>query len=150
MELATLGRLVFGAGLLALGVQNLIVGDFFPELQPVPGWVPAALAYATGATLAGAAIFVMAGRHVRTAARVLVVVLGLCVVALHAPRLAADLRNGGAWTGALEILAFTAAAWLLAEAPLAIAARIVFGCAFIGFGFLHFRHADYVAYVVPA
>ncbi|MEO8703846.1 MAG: hypothetical protein ABI867_27595 [Kofleriaceae bacterium] len=148
----TVARFVFAGGLLAIGVQNLVCGDFLPELQPVPDWVAgrSGLAYAVGAIVIGAAAFVIAGRHVQRAARVLVVVLGLWVVALHAPQLIANPSNGGAWTSALEILAFAAAAWLLAVAPHAAIAKLVFGCTFVGFAILHVIYADYVAFVIPA
>lgn len=152
MSFALVARLVYAAGILAIGLQLVVRAAFQPELQPVPAWVPAqpALAVATGALLVIACAGLITGYRARLAARVLVVMFGLWLVALHVPQLIMRPRSGGAWTVALEVLGFACAAWWLADGPRPGLARVALGLAFVGFGVLHVRHADYVAAVIPA
>lgn len=157
-------RTVFAVGIMALGLQNLLIGNFMPELQPVPAWVPAQLAYAVGIIVVGAGAFLAAGRFSRRAALVLALMLLGCVLVLHLPRIVANPSNGGAWTGALEVFAMAAAACVLAAMSprtsqhkwndsvdrLTVIGRICFGLTLPGFGILHFVYRDYVASVIPA
>lgn len=158
-------RVVFAAGILALGLQNLLTGNFMMELQPVPAWVPmrTLLAYLAGSVAVAAAVCIVLGKSVRLAAAALLCLLLSFVLLLHVPRLVANISNGGAWTGALEIFAMAAAACLLAtQSPpsqrrwidfvdgTAGIARFCFAVTLPAFGVLHFIYRDYVASVIPA
>lgn len=163
-----LGRVLFAAGLAALGAQNLILGNFLAELQPVPAWLPGRVlwAYLTGALLIGAGASIIANKRVRLAGALLGLTLFLWVLLLFLPKLAGDPRNGGAWTSGFEIFAMGGAAWILAgraasERVLAprwnklidsavTPGRLCFGASLPVFGVLHFIYHDYVASVVPA
>ncbi len=145
-------RILLALGLAAIGLQNLLTAGFLPELQPVPDWVPARplLACAVGLLMAGAGAFIIAGRAIERAAGALAVLLFLTLLLLHLPRVIADPGNGGAWTGAFEILALGGAAWFLTGTPRGErAGRLCFAASLPAFGVLHFIYGDYVAYVIP-
>ena len=143
---------MFALAIAGLGAQDLIQGDFVRGLQPVPAWLPAhaALAGLTGAVLVIAGAAIAAGPGARTAARVVTALLGLWLLACHAPILVADPRNGSAWTSALEVFAIGGTAALLALPARPALGRIAFGLTLPAFGVLHFLYRDYVAYVIPA
>ncbi len=145
-------RILFALALAAIGLQNLITIGFLPELQPVPDWVPGRpfWACAVGLLLAGAGAFVIAGRAIRQAAGALAVLLFGTLLLLHVPRLIAAPGDGGAWTGAFEILALGGAAWFLTGTSRGErAGRLCFAASLPAFGVLHFIYIDYVASVIP-
>jgi uncharacterized membrane protein YphA (DoxX/SURF4 family) len=146
-------RILFALALAAIGLQNLLTVGFLPELQPVPTWLPGQpfWACAVGLLLVGAGACVMAGRAIRQAAGALACLLFGTVLLLHVPRLIADPGDGGAWTGAFEILALGGGAWFLTGTPSGErAGRLCFAASLPAFGVLHFIYIDYVAYVIPS
>jgi uncharacterized membrane protein YphA (DoxX/SURF4 family) len=148
-----LPRLIFALGLAGIGLLNLFTAEFRPELQPVPAWLPGRpiLACAVGLLLVGGGGLVIAGRAIREAAATLTALLFATLLLLQVPRLIANLGNGGAWTGAFEILALAGAAWFLTGTPRGERlGRLCFAASLPGFGVLHFIYSDYVAYVIPA
>jgi len=134
-----------------MGAQRLLIGRFLPELDAVPQWFPAPIisAYVLGAVLFGLGACITLGYRLRTAATTLAGVLFAVVVLFHVPRLIANISNGGAWTGAMEIFALGAAALIAAERWI-VPARLMFGVTLPGFGILHFIYHQYVASVIPA
>lgn len=162
-----LGRVLFALGLAGLGAQNVLLGGFLNELQPVPDWLPGHLAWAelTGLFLIVAGAGLIAGRRVRLVATVIGLVLSAWVLLLHAPKVVLDPRNGGAWTSGFEIFALAGAAAILAAsapperlfgerwnrtiAALATPGRVCFAISLPVFGVLHFIYYRYVASVIP-
>ena len=129
------GRTLLGVGIAAMGAQRLLIGKFLPELDAVPQWFPAPVisAYVLGALLFGLGACIAIGYRLRTAATTLAGVLFAIVVLFHVPRLIANIGNGGAWTGAMEIFALGAAGLIAAERWI-VPARLMFGVTLPGFG----------------
>jgi uncharacterized membrane protein len=147
----SLGRVLLGIAIAAFGVEDLVRGELLPELQPAPAGLPAraVLAYLTGAILLAAALGLIANRRVQAAARAITAVLALSLIAGYAPILIAAPRNGGAWTGAFEVVAIAAAAARLGFPARPALGRLGFAVALPVFGLLHFIYVDYVASVIP-
>jgi uncharacterized membrane protein len=161
------GRIIFAVAFAALGVLNFIYADAVSGLEPIPAWVPGRLlwAYLTGVVLIAAGACIGANKRARSGATSLGIVLLLWVLLLQAPRLAAHLNNGNAWTATFETLALCAVAWVLAGSLtteqgiggrphelfvlFAAAGRICFGVSMLVFGTLHFIYARFVATLVP-
>jgi hypothetical protein len=150
-RLFQVGRVAFAVAVAAFGAENLVVGDFLPELEPVPAWLPArtALAYFMGAVLVAAGASMVSNRRLRGAARVVMSVFAVVLIAAHAPRLIADPRNGGAWAIAFETFALGAVAAILAVPSRPNLGRLCYGLSLPAFGGLHFVFRDYVASVIP-
>ncbi len=163
------GRGVFAAGIAALGAQCLVLAKPVQGLEPLPTWLLAVWLWpvATGVLLIGCGAGIAARRLARLAALVLGGLFSLWLVLLHAPQLVASPANGGAWTVALETLAFACATWAFADtegsaalspdeppgAPgswVARLGRIGFGASLLGFGVLHLIYWEYVSSVIPA
>lgn len=164
----SVGGTVFAMGLVAIAAQTFIVSDFVTELQPVPAGIAGRtlLAYVNAAAVLVAVAGILANYRVRLFALMLTCVLFIWIALLHAPRVAAHLAIGAAWTPALEILAMAGGALMLTRlsghdrslspqwnARLDGAARlglICFGITLPAFGALHFIYNEYVANVIPA
>ncbi|MGH8496812.1 MAG: hypothetical protein ACREVN_11825 [Gammaproteobacteria bacterium] len=160
-------RILFAAGIIGLGLQNLILTDFL-WLEPVPAWLPArkVWASATGIALILASLSILVDRKTRPGAGALGLVLFLWALVLHLPILIREPGNGGAWGTAFKIIALAGAAWLLAAvstddrgsvdrresfvSKMATPARVGFGIALLVFGILHFVYHDYIASLIPA
>jgi uncharacterized membrane protein len=145
-----LGRSLFGAGLVALGVQHLLTANFPAELVPLPKAMAATpfLAWLIGVVLIAAGAAIAMNFRLRVAALVAAAVLFLIVVTLHLPRLATHLNAGAAWTPFFEVFAMAGAALIAAGTGVA-AGRVIFGASLPVFGVLHFIFRDYVAAVIP-
>jgi uncharacterized membrane protein len=146
-----LGRLLYAFGIAGIAVQNVLRADFVAGLQPVPDWLPARalLAVVAGVLALAACAALVTDRRVDLGARGLAILLGISVIALHAPRVIGDPSNGSAWASAFEILALASVAAALAV-PRPAVARIGFGVSLPVFGILHFLYRDYTASVIPA
>ncbi len=145
-----LGRYVFGAAAIALGVVGLVWHDFNPPWQPMPDEVPGreVLAYASGA------LYVLAGLALlwpRTAAlgAVVMTLLSLVFTAMWARRIIGHPDIFAVYSGTAEQLALVAAgvtviamaqpgqAW---SKPALLACRIVFGVCLVLFALAHFLY----------
>jgi uncharacterized membrane protein len=161
-----LGGRLFGAAMIALGLQSLWLTSYVARLQPIPDYVPGhdAIAYFTGAFLLVAGVCLIIGRWARLAATALALMLLLWFVALYVPQLVAQ-PMGSAWTGAFETFALFGAAWVLASMLPAekrrfawdglvdrgrSSGRLCFGISLPVFGIAHFVYHDFVATWVPA
>jgi hypothetical protein len=161
------GRLLFGLGVAGLGLQALLLGEFPPELAPVPALLDkqAFCASVIGLLLLGTGIGICANRQLRLCACILALV-GLAGLAFtHVSRLLGDPTNVGAWVGAFELLTLTATALVLAAtspdirgiAPIwnkwidhtAIPALACIGLACVIFGTVHFMYAQAIASLIP-
>lgn len=168
IDTAVLGRLFFAVSLVALGIRQLLTGEFVRLVPPLPAWIPwpSVWPYLVGVVLvvAGAAIGI--GRRARWAALVLGALMLFAFLCLHLPLAATDPLVGFMWTNPCKALAMLGAVILVAgslppEADRSVALAGGFeklrflGPLFLG-GFLilggiqHFVYADFVARLVPA
>lgn len=173
-RITRLGRLIFGVAIVALGGEHLICANM--SLQPFPApvhaivipvipWVPAHpwLAYATGAVLivAGASIFLDV--KARAGALLIGAIFLAAGLILHLPRLLVLPHNWGLRGEVCEILALSAAAFIVAgtspreeggvrrsDVALRNFGRILFGFTLVVFGVDHFLALDLIASLVPA
>jgi uncharacterized membrane protein len=160
-------RVLFAAGVIALGLLGLTVGDFALQWQPVPAWVPARamLAYLCAALTVASGIGLLVERASAVAARVFFPFLFVWVVLLKAPAVVNAPRVAVNWLGLGEIAVLMTGGWTLfallstskgtGSGPFAgdrgiRAARIVFGLALLPIGVSHFVYARETAAMVPA
>jgi len=152
-----LGRWVFGAAAIALGVLAQARGDFPPIWHPHPD--PPAIIYLTASLFVLGGIALQWQRSSRIAALLLAALYSIFVVGWIS-RVAAAPDDFARWLGVSEQFAVVlgaCACWMLAErAPspvtdkLALACRILFGLCCLGFGGAHFVFAKETAAFVPA
>ena len=114
--LGSLGRVFYAVPLLVFGIQHFLYAQFISTL--VPAWIPYLLfwAYFVGTAFIAAAVSISTKGQARLAAILLGVMFLSWVVIVHAPRVAAHLRNGNEWTSAFIALAMAGGAWIVAEA----------------------------------
>ncbi len=173
-SISELGRIIFGAAILALGVEHLVCANMaaqpFPAqfhaiVIPVIPWIPAHpwLAYLTGAALVVAGLGMLTNVRARAGALLFGGIFGACALILHLPRLIAVPGNWGLRGEVCELLALSSAAFVLATTipradgrgseryvALATIGRIIFGCAVVVFGVDHFLALNLIASLVPA
>lgn len=111
----TFGRLLFAFTLVIFGLQHFWYAAFIATL--IPSWMPAHLflAYFTGVAFIAAGLSIATKILARLSATLLALMLFLWVVLLHAPRVAAHLRNCDEWSSLLVALAMSGAALILAR-----------------------------------
>ncbi len=165
---ANVGRALFAATFVALGIIGLIVGDFAPVWEPVPKAVPAreGLAYLCAAISLASGLGQLWRPTAASAARVLLASLLLWFIAFRIPVL---FRAGAvevSWEGSGETAVIIAGAWV-AYAQLASGwdrqqfgfavgdagvrlARVIFGVALIPLGLAHLVYLRQTASLVPA
>jgi uncharacterized membrane protein YphA (DoxX/SURF4 family) len=151
----------FGLGVAAMGVVNLVLGEFDPG-QPVPEYFPfrAALAYAAALFLivAGAAI---AWRRTAAwgAASLTAYYAVIVVILMNGAVVLANYTVYGAYSGAAEMLAIAAAGLIVyaasANIDAALAARltrlgqVTFGVCALLFGGAHFFYLNLTVPLIP-
>ena len=170
-----IARIFYGIGILCIGIQQFLYGDFRPMiLQEWPAWIHASpiWAYIVGAIwiLAGAAIIF--GKNIRTISLLFGGFVFLCFVLFHlpynlifSPNLASHV---GVWVNPLKELALSGGAFVMADffndksgssnnSPLIRLletlipfGRIFFSITMIIFGYSHFLYTEFVAGLVPA
>lgn len=150
MRIPAVGRHVFAATVIALGVLGLVKGEFMPIWQPVPKDVPAreVLVYACAAVSLAAGIGLLVPRYARLAARVLLVQLAIWVLAFRARDIVHAPGTFNAWDSCAETVVILSAAWLLAGLPARVA-TILYALAMISFGVGHFIYPHETAALVP-
>ena len=169
-RLVSPGRLFFGIGMVAFGVQQFLYGDFVPGRAPAwPASLPGKLvwAYASGAILIIAGAAIIFGKKVRAAGFLIGVMIFFWALLRHIPLVAADPSNGGVLTSAGKALALFGGALAVAgSAPasggsrsetgananqkLIFVGRFCLGAFMILCGIEHFIFAEFVAPLVPA
>ncbi len=165
---ATLGRLFFAVSMVALGIRQLLTGEFVRLVPPLPAWIPwhPIWPYLVGVVLIAAGVAIAIGRGARWAALVLGAMILFAFLFLHLPQALADPLVGFLWTNPCKALAMLGGTLLLAESlppdagRSAVLARGFERLSFLGplllAGFLilgriqHFVYADFVARLVPA
>ena len=171
------GRAFYAIGILAFGIQQLVIHDFRPEiLPPFPNWAHQhfIFSFITGIALIAAA-FVISGvlKIPVNIRRNVFLGLGfyflLLIICFHLPY---NLVLGpnkaihmGVWAPMLKELAYCGGAFVLAGSfenyeksrnsiPLNIlvisVGRIFFSITMIIYGYSHFLYTDYISQMVPA
>jgi uncharacterized membrane protein len=162
------GRWMFAIGMAVFGVQYLGYGRFMGGLPPVPPWTPggAVGAYLVGVVLIAASIGIAINKKGRAAALVIGGLFLVCVVFLHLLHFKAVVLDGNDRTRALEPLALSGAAFVLAAmlstegagtspsgadaSKLVLLGRLIFGASMVVFGAQHFMYAAFIASLVTA
>ncbi|MGH7531889.1 MAG: hypothetical protein ACREL4_01245 [Gemmatimonadales bacterium] len=159
-RLSRLGRIIFLIGVAALGLQHLIIGNFGPGLESVPGWVVGRtlLAYLVGLTLLGGAGMVLLRIRTQAGALAVAVTFSVLLAFLQWPLLLYHFTDPNVWTTVFETLALSGAAWMLVASIAAPGekqvspkiGRLAFGIALPAFGVLHFMYLHFVSTLIPA
>ncbi|MDQ2844144.1 MAG: hypothetical protein M3Y72_24510 [Acidobacteriota bacterium] len=107
-----LGRFFLAISLAIFGLNHFLFARFIATL--IPGWIPWHLfwAYFTGAVFVAGAIGTAFQYRVCMAGVLVGAMLFLWVAVLHAPRVAAHLRNGDEWNSAFVALGISGVAFL--------------------------------------
>jgi uncharacterized membrane protein len=166
------GRLFFGIGIVAFGIQQFLYGDFVAGRAPVwPASIPGRLvwAYASGLVLIGAGVAIILGKKVRLAGILTGTMIFLWALLRHIPLVVVDPSFGGAWTNAGKALAFFGGAFAIAGTERAMSnksagvvsrrvnstdgfiylGRYALGIFMIFSGIQHFLFGQFVALLVP-
>ena len=108
----------YGVPLIVFGIQHFLYAQFISTLIPV--WIPRRLfwAYFVGTAFIAAAVSIATKGQARLAAILLGAMFLSWVIIVHAPRVAAHLRNGNEWTSAFIALAMCGGAWIVAGSQL--------------------------------
>ena len=167
MRVAGVGRAVFAAVMVWLGLLGLIGGDFAPIWEPSPKNLPAreVIVYLSAAISLAAGAGLVFQRTAATAARVLLVYLLLWLVLFRGLAIVRAPISQDSWSGFGETAVIVAGAWVLYAASadswnsrLGFAtgkrgsriARMLYGFALIPFGVAHFHFAKETASLVPS
>jgi len=166
VRIAGMGRVVFAALLIALGVQGLMRGDFTMVWQPVPEGLPghAILAALCASLSLACGVGLLWRRTAGVAAGVLLAALVLWFLLFRVRALFIASLVEGTWSCG-ETLVMTAAAWVLfatftrdraglrprfvtGDSGMRIA-RVLYGVGLIPFGYAHFANLQFTASLVP-
>jgi uncharacterized membrane protein len=169
LRLAGVGRVFAGTALLALGVQQIVLGRLVTRivLAEAPwGPLPPSLAYVVGLTLIGLGAGIALGRAVAFCGRIFALLCFVSFLALHVRFVLADIPWGGTWTSAGKVLSFCALGLVLASgrqvplknrgaaarsgSALLMIARVFFAAFLVLGGIQHFVWAKFVQTLVPA
>ncbi len=172
MNARSLGRLLFGFGMVGLGIISLICNSYSLQWEPVGTLLPN-LGRLSGGILLLAGLGVLIGRFSMLASAILTVFLGLWVFALQVPpditashgaKTWQDLS--GIWLGFAEDLALMMGAWTLmalsdrddndastswlTDGKAFRVTQTLFGVACLIFGASHFAYADFTSGMIPS
>jgi uncharacterized membrane protein len=159
---------LFAIPILAFGLQYFLYGKFVGGLPPVPPWTPGGAlgVYLAGTYLIATGVSILIGWNARWSALALGCFFLLCVLLLHGPKMHDILVDGIARTRALEPLALSGVAFVLAgflsddrTPPSATAAtnrsivrsgQFLFAFPMVVFGAQHFEYAAVIAGLIPS
>jgi uncharacterized membrane protein len=167
MRATELGRVLFAAGFVGLGILSLASGDFALNWQPVPAWVPwrAPFAYASGAMLLAGGLGMFFKRTTAASALLLTVNMLIWLLLLRLPRVLASPAAVSMWLGFGETMTLVIAGLLLvgasppsdklsaklsAGAGGVRVARLLFAAALIPIGLSHLVYVKATTDLVPA
>ncbi len=169
----TIGRVFFGLGVLATGVEQLVISDFVRLVPRTPAWIhQPALAWLVGLVLIVIGLRILSAKMARAAASVVGVLILLDLVALYAPQMVVHptlerpFLRGFMWTNPLKCLALVGGASILAArlsddgrplaglvrwfARISAAAPALLAAFLIVAGIQHYVYASFVDTLVPA
>lgn len=164
VRIASIGQVVFGVVVLALGVVGVIKPDYMPLWQ-APEHVPLALVYLCEVVSIACGIAMLVPRTAALAARVFFGYLALWSLVFRIYDIVTGPTEFGSWDGCAEAGVIVAGAWLLyarlatdwdrkhvgflvGETAVRIA-RALYGIAMIPFGLAHFLYLDRTVSMVP-
>jgi hypothetical protein len=115
-SLVVVGRFLFAAALVVVGVQHFLYAKFIATL--IPAWIPEHVfwSYFVGAAFIAAALSLATKIQGRLAASLLGLMFLLWVIVLHTPRIISSPRNGNEWTSGMIALAMCGGSFVLAGA----------------------------------
>jgi len=164
-------RIFYGIGLMGLGIQHFIYGEFRPVIIPAwPLWMQTPiLAYLIGAAIIAAGTFILLGRSTKTISLLLGSFLLFCLVVIQCPYLLFIQPNSpahlGLWTDPLKEMALAGGAFIMAGISsepsrkhtfftilekLVPIGKFFFSITLLLFGIDHFFYTEFVATLVPA
>jgi uncharacterized membrane protein len=110
-----LGRVLFALPMVVFGIQHFLYADFVASL--IPHWIPGHLfwVYLTGSGFIAAALSILARVYARLGATMLGAMFLFWALFLHAPRVAAAIRNGDEWSSAFVALTLSGGSLVVAE-----------------------------------
>lgn len=167
-RLLTLGRILFAFSIAVFGLQYLLYGHFVGGLPPVPPWIPggSVLAFVAGLALLAAGLSILAQWKARLSSILVGAFFLLSVLFLHLLHASAVWNDGVTRTRALEPLALSGAAFVLAgilpaelSGPgwvntvadrFAMCGRFLFAIPMVAFGWQHFIYAPFIANLIPS
>src|SRR6201994_2800846 len=168
MRIASVGHALFATMGIALGITDVISGDFSPIWQPPPKGLPARelIAYLCAFISLACGLGLLWRRTAAAAARAWLVYLLLWLLLFRGYYLVKAPTTQDAWSGAGETAVFAAGAWVLYAwfAPVwdrervgfAVGSKglriasLLYGAALIPFGIAHFVYVKQTASLVPA
>jgi uncharacterized membrane protein len=170
------GRLFYGSGIIAYGIQQIVIRDFRPQILPLfPAWAHhSVIAIVTGLAMILAGIIITGLLKIKSLnARRTCLYLGFyffaLIVTCHIPYLLFvyphKLSHLGSWGDVLKALAFSGGAFVMAGTylkerqihhsfsdfleRLVPAGRLFFCMTMILFGCCHFAYIEFMTLMVP-
>jgi len=165
MGIVGFAQRLFAIASASLAVLSLTFGDFAPGGQSLPTGIPWREAWVYGSALL--VLAASAGLCFSRTALTSVLTIGAYLAAwavVCVPQIFSKPLSIGGWYGFCEALSSLLGAWILyatsrwnsrgSEIPIPVeravrAARALFGCTCVFYGWSHFVYADYTATVVP-
>ena len=177
-DLTKPGRIILGISIIAFGLLPFVFGNSLEGLMPFPASVPGRIyvIYFDACIFVVTGFCIAAGIKTRLAAMVAGLLFFLLFLGLDLPKLIANLRDGGVWTGAFELIALCGAAFIAGASAggsprtngertigghqtsgpgdwmstVFASGRYLVAVSFVVFGIQHFMYANYVATIIPS
>ena len=157
-SLALAAAIGMAAGLSGLGALSLMYQDYALQWEPVPASWPqhAILGALSGLILLGSGVMMAMSRYRALGAGVAGAFIGLWVIGLHLPHVAAKPTDLTIWLAVAECTAMATGGFLLRREMLAGPGALtdielrLFGACCVMFGVSHFAYAKFTASMVPA
>ena len=166
-KLTTAGRLFYTLAITLIGIQFIIYTDFNSPIMPLPIGLGARNLWMRllGTVMLVCGLGMGIEKKGEWAAIVLALLFFTLFLIVHLPKIIAQPKDGGAWTGAFEWIALAAGALIHGRsmhsqsghqpgpgllARLVSAGAFIFGISLFIFGLQHFIYADFIAQLVPS
>lgn len=148
---ACIGRGVFAAAMIFIGINGFLRHDFTVAWQPVPKWIPVRQVWVYMCALVPLAsgIGIIWNRTLVVAARALLAYTLLWLLLVRVPDIFMRPGIGTAWAFC-KIAVLAAAAWSLSGYRGLYIARVLYGLSMIVFGVSHFLYLNNTAPLVPS